>query len=66
VSPWPEERPAHWAPCYLNTQEGSGGSITVWPGSPCLIQEGLCLTCNALVKPSIWRRFWRWLLTPTP
>jgi len=33
------------APCALNERETCGDPAH-WPGSPCLIEEGLCLTCG--------------------
>lgn len=34
------------APCFLNQRETSGDGHN-WPGSPCLIEDELCLTCGA-------------------
>lgn len=33
------------APCHLDKAETSGDPDN-WPGSPCLIEYGLCLTCG--------------------
>jgi hypothetical protein len=33
------------APCSLNERESSGDEDN-WPGSPCLIEKELCLTCG--------------------
>lgn len=38
--------PDRVAPCELN-QRGTSGMGAGWPGSPCLIEDELCLTCGA-------------------
>jgi len=38
--------PDRTAPCELNQQDTSGMGDD-WPGSPCLIEDELCLTCSA-------------------
>lgn len=39
--------PDRTAPCELDTRETSADELD-WPGSPCLIEHGSCLTCGAL------------------
>jgi hypothetical protein len=48
---------ARTAPCFLNQRETSGDGEN-WPGSPCLIELELCLTCGAKTKRGkrmVWR-----------
>lgn len=48
--------PDRVAPCELNERETSGDG-DAWPGSPCLIENELCLTCSAKTargKRMIW------------
>lgn len=44
--------PAGGAPCWLNTKQTSGDLD--WPGSPCLMQMGTCLTCGKIDGLGAW------------
>jgi hypothetical protein len=42
--------PDRVAPCELDREETAGMPPGEWPGSPCLIENELCLTCSAMTE----------------
>lgn len=56
---YPDYTPVHPVPCELDTYDrylaawlarnpGMAGPPPEWPGSPCLVQDDMCLTCGGV------------------